>query len=158
SRYGPAGRTPPGVSVSEPLRECRNGAGEIIGIDYRGVGTFHGYHPVPALGGACIDAHITYDEAMAPAEAQREELIARGSLFVLIGALLSLIAARRIAAPVQRLAQSARALQAGHFDQPVPIAGPSEVRALGRAFSAMAGDVAKLVSREQAARRDAEAA
>ena len=53
---------------------------------------------------------------------------------------------------------SARQLQTGRFDRPIPVAGPSEVRALGRAFNAMGNDLAELVAKEQAARRDAEAA
>ncbi len=158
SRYERGMRTPPGVDVSEPLDACRDRAGETVGPDYRGVRTFHGYRPVAVLGGACVDAHIAYDEALEPAEAQRADLVLRGASFVMIGALLSLVAAGRIAAPVRRLALSARALQAGQFDRPVPITGPTEVQALGRALSAMAGDLAKLVAREQAARREAESA
>jgi signal transduction histidine kinase len=57
---------------------------------------------------------------------------------------------------VRRLAASARKLQTGRFDRPIPVAGPSEVRALGRAFNAMGNDLAELVAKEQAARRVAE--
>jgi signal transduction histidine kinase len=63
-----------------------------------------------------------------------------------------------MAAPVRRLVSSARALQAGAFDTDVPVSGPQEVRSLGRALSAMAADLAQLVRREQAARRQAETA
>jgi signal transduction histidine kinase len=157
-RYGGPGPQPPGTDVAEPLAECRHNAGEMIDIDYRGVLTVHGYRPVAAIGGGCIDAHVPYADALGPAEAQRSALIARGSMFVLLGALLSLLAARWIAAPVRRLALSARALQAESFTESVPVAGPSEVRALGRAIAAMAEDLAKLVTREQAARREAERA
>jgi signal transduction histidine kinase len=157
-RYGQSGPQPPGVDVAEPLHACSTTSGELIDIDYRGVRTVHGYRPVAAIGGGCIDAHVPYADALGPADAQRTALVARGVMFVLLGALLSVLAARRIAAPVQRLAESARALQAGHFSEPVPVAGPSEVRALGRAFAAMAADLAKLVTREQAARQEAERA
>jgi signal transduction histidine kinase/CheY-like chemotaxis protein len=147
----------PGV-VAEPLADCRNGAGETIGYDYRGVATIHGFRPATALEGACIDAHISYAEAFAPGEALRSELILRGAAFVLMGALLSLIAAQRIAAPVRRLAESAHQIQGGRFSDPIPLGGPSEVRALGTALTTMAAEIEKLVRREQAARRDAEAA
>jgi signal transduction histidine kinase len=157
-RYGGAGPQPPGLDIAEPLDECRHNAGELVDIDYRGVQTVHGYRPVPAIGGGCIDAHIPYADALAPAEAQRRELVTRGALFVLLGALISLLAARWIAAPVRRLAMSAREIQSGSFATAVPAAGPSEVQALGRALEAMAGDLAKLVEREQAARREAERA
>jgi signal transduction histidine kinase len=76
--------------------------------------------------------------------------------FVLVGVVLSLVAAHWIAAPVRRLALSARKLQAGQFERPLPLGGPSEVRALGRAFNAMSNDLAELVAREQTARRYAE--
>src|SRR5262249_47548603 len=68
------------------------------------------------------------------------------------------IASDWIAAPVRRLARSARALQKGKFGQPIPVGGPSEVRALARAVSDMAGSLAELISREHDARREAEAA
>ena len=114
--------------------------------------------PSVRTSGACIVAYRPYDEALGPAAGMGLSLITQGVTFVLWGVLLSLVAARRIAAPVKRLAESARALQAGHFGEPVPVAGPSEVRGLGRAFGAMATDLAELVSRERAARREAEAA
>ena len=82
----------------------------------------------------------------------------RGAVFALLGALLSLLAAQRIAAPVRRLATAARGLQAGEFDVSIPIGGPAEVRELGRAFKGMAAELAQRVEREQAARQDAEAA
>ena len=157
-RYGPPGPQPPGTDVAEPLRACGHAAGELIDIDYRGVRTVHGFRPVASIGGGCIDAHVPYADALGPAEAQRSALVARGAMFVLLGALVSLVAARWIASPVQRLAQSARRLQSGDFSQRVPATGPSEVRALGRALAAMAADLAKLVTREQAAREEAERA
>jgi signal transduction histidine kinase/ActR/RegA family two-component response regulator len=66
------------------------------------------------------------------------------------------VAAHWIAAPVRRLALSARKLQTGQFERPLPLGGPSEVRALGRAFNAMSNDLAELVAQEQTARRYAE--
>ena len=97
-----------------------------------------------------------YDEAVAPAERLRADLVIRGGWFVVVGIALSLLAAQWISGPVRRLAASARKLQTGRFDRPIPLAGPSEVRALGRAFNAMGNDLAELVAREQAARRAAE--
>jgi signal transduction histidine kinase/ActR/RegA family two-component response regulator len=150
--------TPPGAMAAEPLAPCLAGEGEIVASDYRGAKTIHGFEPLPALGSACVDAHMDYDEAMAPAEELREQLTARGGMFAVLGALLSLLAAHRIAAPVRRLANTARELQAGRFDTPIPLSGPTEVRRLGLAFRGMAADLAELVAREQAARREAEEA
>ena len=157
-RYAGAAGTPPGAAVAEPLRECRAFAGERIGLDYRGVETIHAFRPLELLGGGCIDAHIPYAETLGTAEEIRSQLIARGAMFALLGAMLSFVAAYRIAAPVRRLARSARLIQAGNFAEPIPVGGPAEVRALGRALSSMAAELSKLVSTEQTARLDAESA
>jgi signal transduction histidine kinase/CheY-like chemotaxis protein len=158
TRYG----TPQGAaraSAAEPITACLNGPAERIDLDYRGVRTFHGVRPVSAFqGGACVDAHIGYDEALAPANGLWNQLVLRAVFFVLLGVLLSLAASHWIAAPVRRLALSARALQAGEFDRPIPAAGPTEVRALAHDLTDMANSLAELVAREHAARRDAEAA
>src|SRR5262249_26286650 len=60
--------------------------------------------------------------------------------------------------PIDRLVASAQALAAGDFGQPISVAGSSEVRQLGEAFSAMAASIGDLVRREHKARLDAEAA
>ena len=149
--------TPPGAVDVEPWRACGAGPGELVDVDYRGVRTLHAYEPVLALEGTCVDAHVNYDEALAPAEQLRMQLLQRGALFIIAGALLSLFASHRIAAPVQRLATAARGLRS-RLDEPIPVSGPSEVRALGRALREAADDLAALVGREQAARREAQAA
>jgi signal transduction histidine kinase/ActR/RegA family two-component response regulator len=140
------------------LEDCRAGADAFVDIDYRGIKAIQSFRPLTVLGTACVAARIGYDEALVPAERLRDALIVRAGWFVLIGAVLSLVAAQWISAPVRRLAASARELQTGRFDRPIPLAGPSEVRALGLAFNAMANDLAELVAKEQAARREAEAA
>jgi signal transduction histidine kinase/ActR/RegA family two-component response regulator len=150
--------TAPNVDLSTAAARCRTDPGDIVDVDYRNARVLPAYRPVAALPGACIVAHIERDQALRPASRQRLDLLVRGGTFVLVGILLSLVAARRIAAPVQRLAKSARALQSGDFGQAVPVAGPTEVRELGRAIAAMATDLSELVLREQAARREAEAA
>jgi signal transduction histidine kinase/ActR/RegA family two-component response regulator len=138
------------------LKHCRGGAEAFVDLDHRGVKSFQSFRPLQPLGTVCVAANLGYEEALAPAERLRVDLFARGSWFVLIGTMLSLVAAHWIAGPVRRLAASARNLQAGRFDRPIPVAGPSEVRELGRAFNAMGNDLAELVAKEQAARRVAE--
>jgi signal transduction histidine kinase/ActR/RegA family two-component response regulator len=156
-RFGPS--IPPGATRVEPIAECLQGATQLTAIDYRGVNTIHGLHPVPVFfGGACVDAHLAHDDAVAPAEALLRDLIMRGALFVLVGVFLSLIAARWIAAPVRRLALSVRALEGGAFHDRIRVAGPSEIRALARGFARMARAVADLIAREQLARHEAETA
>jgi signal transduction histidine kinase len=140
------------------LEDCRSGAEAFVDVDYRGIRAIQSFRPLSALGTACVAARVGYDEALAPAERLRADLMVRAGWFVVIGAVLSLVAAQWISSPVRRLAASARKLQKGRFDRPIPLAGPSEVRALGLAFNAMANDLAELVAREQGARREAEAA
>jgi diguanylate cyclase (GGDEF)-like protein len=138
-----------GAAVVEPVAECLQGPTDLIGADYRGVKTLHGLRPVPLFfGGACIDAHLAYDEALAPAETLLSQLINGGVVFVWIGALLSLVASRWIAAPVKRLALAARALEGGNFNAPIPVSGPSEIRALARGFMNMARSVADLAQHD----------
>jgi signal transduction histidine kinase len=159
ARYTPGGGagTPPGAVDVEPAATCAAGAGELLDIDYRGVRTLHSYQPVPSLEGACVDAHVNYEEALAPAEHLLARLLGRGAVFIVIGALFSLLASHRIAAPVRRLAAAARGLRS-NLDEPIPIGGPSEVRALGQALHEAAADLAGLVAQEQSARRDAQSA
>jgi signal transduction histidine kinase/CheY-like chemotaxis protein len=140
------------------LSECRTPIESIIKQDARGVQGVQSFRPVPALGGGCVAARLDYASVVAPVVQLRTRLITQASWFVVVGAVLSLIAAQWIAGPIRRLATSARTLQSGRFDRPIPLAGPSEIRHLGRAFNAMADDLAEMVAKEQSARREAEAA
>lgn len=144
------------VQAAALLERCRSGGDGFVDLDYNGVKSFQSFRPLRALGTACVGARLGYDEALAPAERLRADLVQRVAGFIVVGIVLSLVAAHWISAPVRRLARSARKLQTGHFERPLPLGGPSEVRALGRAFNAMSNDLAELVAKEQAARRDAE--
>jgi signal transduction histidine kinase/CheY-like chemotaxis protein len=53
---------------------------------------------------------------------------------------------------------SARSVKDGNFEQPISVAGPSEVRQLARAFRTMRDELGRVLSRERAARADAQAA
>ena len=151
-------QTTPSVSTQAFLDNCRTGADAVVGTDGQGKRAFQSFRPIAALGAACVAARVDYDQTLAPAEQLRRQLYISGAWFVLAGVVLSLVAAQWIAAPVRRLALSARTLQTGRFDRPIPLSGPSEVRALSRAFNAMGNDLAEFVAKEQAARREAEAA
>src|SRR5688572_506628 len=127
-RYPPPS-TPGSPARLEQTAECLNPPSEKIAVDYRGVKTIQGLHPVPLFsGGACVHAHVAYDEAVAPAVALLDQLTISGALFALVGVVVSLVISGWIAGPVRRLALSARAMEKGDFERPVPIAGPSEVR------------------------------
>jgi signal transduction histidine kinase len=152
ARYGT-----PTLAIQSPVQTCEDRASSTE-FDYRNVHVIAAFLPVPALPGTCIVAYMDYDEAFAPVSQLRRALVTRGIIFILAGVLMSLIAAHYIAAPVRRLAATARALQTGDFTQPVPVDGPEEVQGLGRAVAAMANDLAELLSQEQTGRREAEAA
>jgi signal transduction histidine kinase/ActR/RegA family two-component response regulator len=132
---------------------------EWIDIDYRGVNTVHGIHPLHTFAQPlCVDAHVSREEAFAPASALLVGLVTRATLFAFVGVLLALIAAHWMSVPVQRLAASARALEIGDFGQPISNAGPSEIRALARAFATMSHALGEEMAREQRARLGAETA
>jgi signal transduction histidine kinase/ActR/RegA family two-component response regulator len=154
----PSRYRPPNTSdqLASRLAHCRSGADGFIDVESSAVKSFQSYRPLAALGSACVGARLEYDDAIAPAEHLRGALARRAGWFVFVGVVLSLFAAHWISAPVRRLAQSARTLQTGRFEHSIPLGGPSEVRALGRAFNAMANDLTELVAKEQAARREAE--
>jgi signal transduction histidine kinase/CheY-like chemotaxis protein len=157
-RYGPFS-TPRTAAAAEPIGACQAGTPDVVELDYRGVRTIHGLLSVGLLLEAtCVDAHLSLDEALAPADRLWNDLMVRGAMLAIVGALLSIVASQWIASPVRKLAIAARAVQGGYFNRPIPIGGPSEIRALARRFARMARSVADLVTREQAARRDAEVA
>jgi signal transduction histidine kinase/ActR/RegA family two-component response regulator len=132
---------------------------QIVAPDYRGIKTIHGLRSISAFGGVgCIDAHVMYDEALAPMEAMREQMLYRGAGFLGGAMLLSLIASAWIERPIRHLVASARALQDGRFDATVRVAGPSEIRELESAFGAMRAAIRDLLASEQIARLQAESA
>jgi signal transduction histidine kinase/CheY-like chemotaxis protein len=159
-RYAPTSDEMRGATDPEQqLREkCAAGKSEeIIAADYRGVKTIHGIRPVSTIGG-CIDAHLTYEEALAPTDRMRQQLVYRGLGFLAVAVALSLAASGWIARPIRQLVASARVMQAGRFDTPVTVGGPSEVRELGAAFKLMETAIRDLLSSEQHARLEAEEA
>ena len=140
------------------IARCSAGPSQFLDVDVAGIRSFQSLQPVAELGGACITARLGYDETLAPAVKLREDLFRRVAWFAVVGTMLSLLAAHWIALPIRRLAQAARRVQSGDFDARKVSGGPSEVRALGRAFDAMSHDLKDLIAKEQSARQDAEKA
>src|SRR5262249_51700227 len=74
------------VASAEGRYECTRGPDEWEDIDYRGVQTFHGVHAVAVFPQSiCVDAHLPYDEALAPAAALLSDLIIRAAQFAGVG-------------------------------------------------------------------------
>ena len=144
------------AQLANRLAHCHSDTDAFVDLDFRGIKSFQSFRPVSVLGNACVGATVGYAAAIEPAARLRAHLMQQGAWFAVIGVVTSLVAAQWISAPVRRLAQSARKLQSGRFGRPISVGGPSEVRALGHAFNAMSDDLADLVAKEQAARREAE--
>jgi signal transduction histidine kinase/ActR/RegA family two-component response regulator len=156
SRFGGTSVPP---DLAGGVRSCTFGPSERNDIDYRGIDIIQSEHPVSAFAEpTCVDAHVSHEEALAPATILLSELITRAALFSVVGVAIALIASYWMSAPVQRLAASARALQSGDFDRPIPTSGPSEIRALAHAFKAMAHELGEQMARAQSARHEAEKA
>jgi signal transduction histidine kinase len=64
-----------------------------------------------------------------------------GVVAAILSALLSILIARSIASPLQRMAVTAQAIARGDYTHPAPVTGPKEVRTLGAALNSMAGEV-----------------
>ena len=146
------------VTPGEPVRLCLAGTpNEVHRPDAHGVDAISAFRPVPAIGG-CAIASLQYADVLVPIHQLGKRFLVSLASFIVMGAVLSLFVARAVTNPLARLAGSARALEAGRFDERVPIAGPTEVRQLGRALSSMAKAVGDLVQREHEARLEAESA
>ena len=157
-RFAPNGSGPP-RAAGDADRGCPQRAASFVANDYRGVRAFHGVYPVTAFSTpACVDAHMSYAEALAPAGVLLRDLVVPGTIFAIIAVLMALVASHGMTSPLRRLAASARALAAGDFSKPMPIGGPTEVRKLARSFSTMTESLGDMMAREQQARKDAEAA
>jgi len=156
TRFG-SGSVPPAIAEWRPT--CGVSPSDWIDIDYRGLAAVHGVHEVHAFAEpVCVEAHVSHAEALAPADTLLADLRDRAIQLAIIGIVLALVAAHWMSAPVQRLAASARALERGEFATPIRAGGPSEVKALGAAFAAMARALGEQVAREQRAREEAETA
>jgi signal transduction histidine kinase len=147
------------AALGESSHSCASGPSESDLIDYPRVDTIHSVQSVWAFGQPmCVDAFVSHGEALAPAGALLVDLARRAALLTGVGAVLALIAAYWMTAPVQRLAVSARALERGDFARPIPTGGPSEIQALAHAFDGMAHALGEQMARAQLARHDAETA
>lgn len=124
-----------------PMRRCLQGTdGEMLAPDYHDAPIIHGFRYVPEVGG-CIMAHISQPEALVLAGNLRGTVISAGLLLSLAALGLSVLVASSLSRPLDRLTVAAGALGAGDYTRPLPVDGPSEVRAVSRAFGAMADAV-----------------
>ncbi len=147
------------TALNGPLQACLSGTSDQVRVvDDRGTDTISAFQPVPAVGGGCIVANRPYADTLVPIRELGRQFVLGSIVFITLGGIIAVVIARTATKPIARLAVAARELEAGRFDQPVPIAGPLEVQQLGRALSSMSRSVGDLVQREHDARLEAEAA
>jgi len=138
---------------------CTRGAEQATqSLDDRGIAVIAGLQPAPSVGGGCIVANVSYDDATAPITRLARLLAYSSALVGLLGGVVSVVLAGIATRSLKRLARAATQLGEGRFDTPIPSDGPSEVRQLGRTLSGMAASIGQLVQREQHARHEAETA
>ena len=76
-------------------------------------------------------------------------LVGAGALIVALTIVVSVLLARGIARPVQRLTRASEEVARGNLDLRVEPQGPDEVERLGRAFNRMTAQLQELITREQ---------
>ena len=145
------------------MAPCLAGSvGQAFGPDYHGAPAISGFRPAPIVGGGCIVANLQYADALVPIHRLGEWFIFASIGFILAGAVISLVVARAVPRSRSlRLAASARALEAGEFEQRAPVAGRvgSSTAWAGAVEACLPQSVGDLVRREhEGAADEAEAA
>jgi len=100
--------------------------------------------PVQGRGGSVLGAVITLDSLdakLAGHRSIRTGLIGAGLAAILIALVLSILVARRIARPVQALAEVADQAAQGEYEQAIDTRGKDEVGTLSRAISRLLADL-----------------
>jgi two-component system sensor histidine kinase BaeS len=78
-----------------------------------------------------------------------DSLLLAGGAALATAVVVSIIVSSGIAGPINRLAGASRRLAAGHYDERVPMEGPTEARQLASSFNAMAAAVEDAERRRQ---------
>jgi len=137
-RY-PAPQPAQGQGGARAIGVCLNGPdSEVLDRDYRDVPVIHGFRHIPEIGGGCVTAQMDQAEAFAPANALRKRAALVSLLLAAMAITGSILFAQLLSRPINKLENRARSLQAGDYDSPVPVAGPSEVRMFAQTFRSMA--------------------
>lgn len=132
----------PGETLgTQDIRQCIAGAsGENAKKNTAGIRVVQAFRAMDETGG-CLVARMDEAEALAPAKGLQQRLSLLVALFAAFALGLSLVLAYILTRSIARLTARARSLEAGDFDSSVPISGPSEVQAFGRAFESMAASL-----------------
>jgi diguanylate cyclase (GGDEF)-like protein/PAS domain S-box-containing protein len=134
-----------------PMQRCLQHAdGEVMELDYRGVDIIHGFRFVPEIGGGCIMAHTDQAEAFASLQRLVSIVSILAVPFVCCAWLVAVLIGRNMAKPLLALADMARALSEGDFNQRVALRGYREIADLSRLFNSMVEQVDKSLNKLRA--------
>ncbi len=98
--------------------------------------------PVGGLGWVAVIAQPA-SAALGPALRVRRYTVFWAVVALVLTAALGLLVSRSLTVPIERLKQSARALQEGRYGDPVPILGRDELGELAQAFGHMAKEIGR---------------
>ncbi len=118
--------------------EGNTGAGSYL--DYRGTPVLGAYRWLPERE-LCILTEMDRGEALAPVTSLARRAAATGGLAALAAALLAVLFARTITAPVRLLAAGAREIGRGNLNVRVRTKGKDEIAELSRTLDLMASDL-----------------
>ncbi len=108
--------------------------------------------PLKSASGETLGAFVvsrSREEETAAFRRIRDTLLGVGALALLVALPVSFVMGRRIARPLEELADGAAAIREGNLEVKLPEAGGGEVGALARAFSAMVGELKEKAALEQ---------
>jgi PAS domain S-box-containing protein len=140
-RAGAAGAVPQQLEGERVALRARSGAGRVKGADGREIEALEVAVPVEVEGvtepWGLVRVGIDLDAAAADLRVLTWQLFGLGALLTLLAVGMGLWLARRIAAPLQRLARGTEALSAGEMEHRIPVEGAKELRELAQAFNRM---------------------
>lgn len=118
------------------LRPDFTTSGSGIETDYRGKEVITAWRYVDSLGAAML-VKIDTSEVYATISSDRNLALLVATLTVLSVYILSVLVARRISSPIEKLTQQAKRLASGDFSGHVPASGDDEIGKLSESFQSM---------------------
>ncbi len=126
----------PAAQALPALRGLRGESGAGLARDYRGVEVVSAWRQLPALGWG-LAVNIDADEALEPAYALRNRLLAALGLALLLALGVALLLGRRLVEPVRQLHRAVARIARGGLGERAPVSGFREFRELARHFNHM---------------------
>ncbi len=123
---------------ANPMQSCLSHQhGEVLDEDYRYVPIIHGFRFIPEIGGGCIMAHFSQEEAFAPLGALKWGLAVAAIAFIGFALLVAAYFSRRLVQPLVNLTEVAQAITDGNHAMSTATEGNDEISKLAGAFNHM---------------------